>query len=302
MSILVQSRKILWGRSGNRCAFPGCYVELHQEVGNSSSTLIGEECHIEAQSGNGPRFNKDLTEKQINSFENLILLCPNHHKIIDDNPDEYPVERLKKMKADHESQVRKALDDKSEFDDMYYESVVYYIDMMLEFDNWDAWTSYLLSADGPKVSEEMLDSIEKIKQYILGRVWFGKYPDLEEAIKNLRNVLIDLVDVFNRHSEQNRNWYITEKFYKIRPYDAKAANKLLEEYHQHVLLVDNLTYEMTRTANLICDLTRKYIDHSYRLAEGKLLSYDKCPEYRAGEIYPGLDEFKKICRERDVYF
>lgn len=265
-------------------------------------TLIGMECHIEAQSESGPRFNKNLMEKQIDSFENLILLCPTHHKIVDDNPKDYTVERLKKMKADHESRVRKVLDNKTEFDDMYYESVVYYIDMMLEFDNWDAWTSYLLSADGPKISEDMLDSIDEIKQYILGRVWFGKYPDLEDAIKNLRNVLIDLVGVFSRHSEQNRNWYFTEKFYKVRPYDAKLANELLEEYHQHVLLVDNLTYEMTRAANRICDLTRKHIDRCYRLAEGKLLSYDTCPEYRNGENYPGLDDFKKICRERDIFF
>lgn len=100
MSISVKSRKILWGRSGNRCAFPGCNEELHQTVGEIGCTLIGMECHIEAQSANGPRFNKDYTEKEIDSFENLILLCPNHHKIIDDNPEEYTVDRLKQMKVD----------------------------------------------------------------------------------------------------------------------------------------------------------------------------------------------------------
>ncbi len=272
MSISVQSRKILWGRSGNRCAFPGCNEELHQTVGDNGSTLIGMECHIEAQSANGPRFNKDLAGKEIDDFENLILLCPNHHKIIDDNPEEYTVKRLKEMKQDHENRVRNALSDKSEFDDLYYESIVYYIDMMLEFDNWDAWTSYILSADGPTLSEEMIESIESIKHYILSRVWLGKYSDLEEAIKNLRIILIDLLKVFDRHSGQKRNWYFTEKYYRVRPYDAQMSKKLLEDYQQHVLLVYNLTFEMTRAANRICDLMRKNIDHGYRLAEGKLTS------------------------------
>ena len=82
MSLTVQNRKILWGLSGNRCAYPGCNQLLHLEVGEKGTSLIGEECHIEAQSGNGPRFSSKLTEKQINHYSNLILLCPTHHKRI----------------------------------------------------------------------------------------------------------------------------------------------------------------------------------------------------------------------------
>jgi len=31
-------------------------------------------------------------------YENLILLCRNHHKIIDDNPENYSVENLIELK------------------------------------------------------------------------------------------------------------------------------------------------------------------------------------------------------------
>ena len=68
-----------------------------------------------------------------------------------------------------------------------------------------------------------------------------------------------------------------------------------------MLLVDNLIYELTRAGNRICDLTRKYVNPSYRLAEGKLLSYDQCPEYRQSESYPGLEQFKLFYKTRDVY-
>lgn len=301
MSIKVQDRKILWGRSGNRCAFPGCNQELHQVIGANGSTVVGEECHIEAQNGNGPRFNHALSEKQINTFENLVLLCPTHHRIIDENPEEYTVEALKKMKADHEGRVRRALENKSEFDDLYYEAVVSYIEMMMDFDKWDIWTSYMLSADGPMCSTQTQESIDEIRQYILGRVWYGQYPELEEAIKQFRRILTDLDSVFHRHTQLEHDWYKTEKFYRVKPYDHVIADRLNIEYQEHVLLVDNLVYELTRAGNRICDLTRKYVNPSYRMAEGKLLSYDQCPEYRQGESYPGLEEFKIICKTRDVH-
>jgi hypothetical protein len=42
------------------------------------------------------------TDKERNSFENLILLCGVHHDIVDDQPEEFPVEVLQNMKEMHE--------------------------------------------------------------------------------------------------------------------------------------------------------------------------------------------------------
>ena len=301
MSLSVPNRKILWGRSGNRCAFPGCNQELHEIIGKEGSTIVGEECHIEAQSEGGPRFNEKLNSKQIDSYENVILLCPTHHRIIDDNPQKYTVDVLNKMKTEHEERVRRSLEDKSEYDDLYYESIVAYIEVMLDFDNWDAWTSFLLSADGPMCTDDMLDCIDIISHYILGRVWDGRYPKLENSIKTFRIILTDLLDVFYRHSESKQGWQFTEKFYKIKPYNYKIAHQLAEEYREHMRLVNNLVFEMTRAANQICDLTRKFVNNTYRRTEGKLIIYNKCPEYKEDEYYPGLEKFAKICRTRDVY-
>lgn len=301
MGISAQTRKILWGHSGNRCAFPGCNQEFHSPDGTGVKTIVGQECHIEAQSPGGARYNSALSKAQIDSYENLILLCSNHHIIIDSNPEKYTVTALKKMKADHENLVRRALDDKKGFDNLSYEAIISYIEMMLDFEKWDQWTSYLLSADGPMLSEEMQESINEIKQYILSRVWPGCYPDLEESIKEFRIVLLDFNDVFHRHSEQKDGWFVTPKYYKTKPYDYRLSDKLLVDYQEHLKLVKNLVYEMTRSANRMCDLLRKHVDPSYRFADGKLTSYDDCPEYRDGEQYPGLEEFEKIYKSRDVY-
>ena len=88
--------KRLYAESGNRCAFPKCTVNIAQET-----TIIGEICHINASNPGGPRYDSQQTQAQRHGYENLILLCANHHKVIDDDEESYSVVRLQKMKAEH---------------------------------------------------------------------------------------------------------------------------------------------------------------------------------------------------------
>ena len=106
MAISEKTRKTLWARSGNRCAF--CRVMLVQENSNQLS-IVGDECHIVARSQEGPRGNPRLTEEDLDHYSNLILLCKVHHKIIDDQPETYTVTVLKKMKDHHEKWVNERL-------------------------------------------------------------------------------------------------------------------------------------------------------------------------------------------------
>lgn len=66
------------------------------------AAIVGRVCHIKAARPGGPRFDPGQTAQDRHGFDNLILLCANHHAIIDDDPEAYTVERLAKMKADHE--------------------------------------------------------------------------------------------------------------------------------------------------------------------------------------------------------
>ncbi|MGN6148068.1 MAG: HNH endonuclease signature motif containing protein [Rhizomicrobium sp.] len=89
-------------RSGNRCAFPKCSVSLL-----SGETVIGEICHIAAAKSGGPRYDGEQSATERHSYDNLILLCPLHHKVVDDDVESYSAARLLKMKADHESKAEK---------------------------------------------------------------------------------------------------------------------------------------------------------------------------------------------------
>jgi len=91
----VKVIKQLYADSNNRCAFPGCEEKLFE-----NGRHIGKICHIEGYSENGPRYNPDLGDK-VNDYDNLLLLCGNHHDEIDQKAGDYPVAALRKMKAEH---------------------------------------------------------------------------------------------------------------------------------------------------------------------------------------------------------
>lgn len=97
--------KILWGRSGNRCAI--CKLELTPE---GEVSTIGEMAHIIAHSNDGPRGDSELPTCERDNYSNLILVCPTHHVQIDKNPNEWAVEKLRQIKASHEGWVSQQLD------------------------------------------------------------------------------------------------------------------------------------------------------------------------------------------------
>ncbi|MGX1411561.1 nucleoside phosphorylase [Bradyrhizobium elkanii] len=97
-----RSIKILFASSGGLCAFPGCTTQLVQP---QSRALLGELCHIRAASPGGPRFDPAQSEESRNDADNLIILCPTHHRLVDQDPTTYTADSLLLMKRRHESRV-----------------------------------------------------------------------------------------------------------------------------------------------------------------------------------------------------
>ena len=109
MTISDKTRKLLWGRSANRCAI--CHRELVMTATKDDDSIVGDECHIHAKSADGPRSNSLMSVDQLDDYENLILLCKVHHKMADDQPNTYTVDALKDLKKKHEKWVQEALHD-----------------------------------------------------------------------------------------------------------------------------------------------------------------------------------------------
>jgi len=108
MAISDKTRKILWGRSGNRCAI--CRHELVLDATPSDDeSVVGEECHIVSPKEHGPRSDASLALENLDESANLILLCRVHHKMVDDQRETYTVGVLRALKANYEKWVKSAL-------------------------------------------------------------------------------------------------------------------------------------------------------------------------------------------------
>lgn len=92
--------KRLFALSGNLCAFPRCTALM-----SANDRLLGEVCHIKGKRPEAPRYDPRQTPAERHHYDNLILLCPNHHTIIDHDVESYTVERLHKMKSNHEARA-----------------------------------------------------------------------------------------------------------------------------------------------------------------------------------------------------
>jgi hypothetical protein len=106
--------KILFGKSGNQCAHPECTNPVVVEGTEQSDAMISAQIsHIFAASDNGPRGKPGLTQKEKNAPENLLLLCPTHHGIVDTQYETYPAILLHAWKVQHEAKFKRQFSDES---------------------------------------------------------------------------------------------------------------------------------------------------------------------------------------------
>lgn len=147
--------KILWGRSGNRCAI--CKIELTPD---GDEYTLGEMAHIVARSPDGPRGSVEISDGEIDDYSNLILLCPTHHAEIDKNDKKWSRQELLRIKNEHERWVSEQLGqgrisfaaiDNSEF-------ISSRIENWLDFSNGKVWMA--ASITPLRVSGEIIDPLD----------------------------------------------------------------------------------------------------------------------------------------------
>ncbi|MCL3854168.1 SAVED domain-containing protein [Parabacteroides sp. GYB001] len=97
----------LWAKSAGRCEFQGCNCLLYEDNITGENNSHGQKAHIVAFSENGPRGDKELSAALDGDDENLMLLCNEHHHLIDhEGVEKYSVDVLRKMKENREREIR----------------------------------------------------------------------------------------------------------------------------------------------------------------------------------------------------
>jgi len=95
----------LFADSGGFCQNPACLATLFKDIGGDA-IHIAEMAHVISASNTGPRADTRLTPEQRARYENLILLCPTCHEIIDKAETSYPEPLLQEWKHSHKERIK----------------------------------------------------------------------------------------------------------------------------------------------------------------------------------------------------
>jgi len=115
----------------------------------SGSFPLGVQAHIVGEKRTAARGHGNLTQHERNSYFNLILLCPNHHEIVDENPEEYTVEKLHLFKDQHEYWVDHTLADtrQSTVQSVVYAELIDATVVACQLETWTDWATRTVSTN-----------------------------------------------------------------------------------------------------------------------------------------------------------
>ena len=273
MGIPLKDTKILWSRAFGRCSI--CQKRLVTEASKavpSEATVVGEECHIVGESKNGPRGESILKLKDRNRYPNLILLCREHHKIVDDDPSAWPIELLHQTKANHEVWAESLVEDEMANElDRIYGDFVNFATEALHLHHWEWVTDHAIR---DLVRQEVVDGFCNFVVRVARTNWPKKHPVLESAIQNLAKRVEDYVTKFRELTYLTESeWYREDRRWKgtwVDDYDERAENSKLWEKACGVRLTN-----VTVALNEYADAVRKTLNPTYFLHEGKFFIADK---------------------------
>ena len=96
VSYIPEKVKIrLWGKAAGRCQYDGCNKQLWLDSLTKTEFNTAYIAHIVADQPNGPRGDAALSKKLKADISNLMLMCDEHHRLIDrEDIEGHPVEKL----------------------------------------------------------------------------------------------------------------------------------------------------------------------------------------------------------------
>ena len=241
MAISSTIKNQLWARSQNSCAI--CGRALVQTSGGRNQTL-GELCHIVAKENSGPRANPLMSDEEKDSYDNIIILCPNHHTLIDRDTVTYTVDKLKIIKYNHENCSKYEL---KKPHDLFIEEW----DKLCNCREWEIFTGNFLFASGYKVSKSHYELINNFISFYRTRPnQYFEISSIDAAFESYAHVLCDFISIFNAYrTNDGEDTFSVEKFYK--KYDYPESDNVFKKYDAITTDLCNLLAEMTKSVNLI---------------------------------------------------
>jgi len=174
MPIREKTIKLLFANTAGRCSFTDCNLRLtHERAGKAAPYTLGEMAHIKGEKPGSNRYDEIQTSEERNGYENLILLCPNHHRLIDkpENNDVYSAFILLEMKNRHEKKILNLLEESVNLDQLKNQIAI------CLSENKQAWQQYGPESDLARKNPHSQE---------LSAVWFSER--LSTIVPNNRKI------------------------------------------------------------------------------------------------------------------
>ncbi len=109
-SIATNIARKLWAQCGGFCQNPSCNKYLFTIVEEDAVSLANV-AHIIGHGKNGPRSEHELADYiDKDGIENLVMLCLECHKVVDELEDKFPVNQMQAWKASHVLKINSLFD------------------------------------------------------------------------------------------------------------------------------------------------------------------------------------------------
>ena len=211
--------KVLWGKSHNQCALCKSPVIKRKESG--SEYPIGEMAHIYGENPTAARYNPDLDERFVNSYENRILLCPNCHTEIDKNEEDYTTDKLFKIKKEHEEECERTL--RSLIPDITFSELDIALKFLISDESEDVKETIVLIPPKEKIQKNDLSS--EVERFItMGMLKTGE-------VKKFLNEMPDIhfpnrlrVGFVYKYLDLKKQYYGDELFYELWEFASGHSN------------------------------------------------------------------------------
>lgn len=294
VNLRVEVRKTLWGNAGNRCAFAGCGQRLVGALGNPNQVtgdhigVFGEEAHVRSSKVTGPRYDATYPTDQLNEYENLVLLCPTHHTVIDkDNGRAWSTEDVLAMKQRHEAHVDAVMGSVAKT------RLELEVALAGRIDRWDAsinlagWDelSRRLNYVFPYVTSEQWSALTWTSSWLSGLKWPRQYPKMAAAFEThgavLRALVRHLTDAFvpegNQHTIRRRH---KERWFGGSDGEQQYT-EAISQFGVDDAVTGVLITELTRSVNLVIEAVNDELIPLYRFNDGAVQMIE-------GDVFWGL--------------
>ncbi|MEV7322827.1 HNH endonuclease signature motif containing protein [Streptomyces sp. NPDC093970] len=236
---------------------------------------MGEEAHIRSAQPDGPRYDAGYDAGKLDTYENLLLLCPTHHTLIDKNSGVgFSVANLKEMKASHEQLVTERLGAGEESQRELSERMAALLlvwEQKMHLDQWESVTAQL----NPDLADVGYTQMIDAGAWLLKMRWPKQFPRTGQAFRNLHHVMTDLLNHLQSCMEtKNEFFWKLRRNYKRIGWDPEAYKALFAEFQSERFSIYVLVIEVTKAINWVIAEAACEVDEFYRFDQGLILMQD----------------------------